>query len=328
LEAFDGLAPAAEVPGRLQLAERIVNGRDPLPARVIVNRLWQHLFGRGLVRTVDNFGSMGELPTHPELLDHLASELMADGWSPKRAIRRMVLSSTYRMASAHDVDAESDQVDPQNNLFHRANVKRLEGEIVRDALLAVSGRLDRRLGGPSVEVHLTPFMEGRGRPASGPLDGAGRRSIYLRVRRNFLNPMFQAFDYPTPFTSVGRRSTSNVPAQALALMNGPLVVELSKQWAERLLAEIDPLNVELLKALGYETTADGVLRGSRTISDIRIVQLYHEAFSRAPTTDERAAASEFIADQAKLYGATEDDSRVWADLCHVLFNAKEFIYIP
>jgi hypothetical protein len=139
--------------------------------------------------------------------------------------------------------------------------------------------------------------------------------------------MFQAFDYPTPFTSVGRRSTSNVPAQALALMNGPLVVELAKKWAEGMLAKIDPQNTELLKRHGYELTAEGILRGSRTVDDIRITQLYHEAFSRAPTTEERAAANGFVAEQARLYGAGDDDPRVWADLCHVLFNAKEFIYI-
>jgi len=334
MEAFDGPVAPAQGPGRLQLAERIVNGRDPLPARVMVNRLWQHLFGRGIVRTVDNFGIMGEPPTHPELLDHLAAEFMADKWSMKRAIRRMVLSSTYRMASTqsslastqgtsstqsslasmqgtlskeHSQGASShqapDQIDPQNNLFHRANVKRLEGEIVRDALLAVSGRLDRQIMGPSVEVYLTPFMEGRGRPQSGPLDGEGRRSIYLRVRRNFLNPMFQAFDYPTPFTSVGRRSTSNVPAQALSLMNGPLVVELSKQWAERAKREVP---------------------GD---AGARIDRLYEQAFARRPTADERATTEAFLESQAAAYGVMQDDSRVWADLCHVLFNAKEFIYV-
>jgi mono/diheme cytochrome c family protein len=332
LEAFDGPAVASKEPGRLELAERIVNGRDPLPARVIVNRLWQHLFGRGIVRTVDNFGIMGEQPTHPELLDYLAREFMADAWSMKRAIRRMVLSSAYRMGSAHGSDSKADEADPQNNLFHRANVKRLEGEIVRDALLAVSGRLDRKLGGPSVEVYLTPFMEGRGRPSSGPLDGAGRRSIYLRVRRNFLNPMFQAFDYPTPFTSVGRRSASNVPAQALALMNGPLVVDLAKQWSVRILKETQEEFDEMNRLLqgsrakpGEREIAEKQVRESR--SSHRIDRLYREAFSRRPTADEAAAAREFVAEQAKLYGAAEDDVRVWADLCHVLFNAKEFIYI-
>ena len=303
LEALDGPTPAVAVQGRLELAQRLVDGRDPLPARVMVNRIWQHLFGRGLVATVDNFGAMGEMPTHPELLDHLAWRFMAEGWSIKRLIRELALSRTYRMASTA-ADPGADEADPKNDLLHRANVKRLEAEIIRDAILAVGGRFDPKLFGPSVEVHLTPFMEGRGRPASGPLDGAGRRSIYLRVRRNFLNPMFQAYDYPTPFTTVGRRSTSNVPAQALALMNGQLVSETAAAWSARLIREVP---------------AD---------ADARLDRLYQEALSRPPTEAERTAARRFLVEQAKLYdGASIDDPRVWADLCHTLYNVKEFIFI-
>ncbi|MBL9083829.1 MAG: PSD1 domain-containing protein, partial [Planctomycetales bacterium] len=267
LEAIDGETPPAygNSGGRLALAERLVDRSDPLPARVMVNRLWQHLFGQGLVRTVDNFGAMGELPTHPELLDYLAQQFMDDGWSVKRMIRTLVTSRAYRMSSRVEMVsvgdgavvgesapsppaplpqggegrqiADASVVDPLNKLLHRANAKRLEGEIVRDAMLAVSGRLDRTLFGPSVETYITPFMDGRGKPQSGPLDGNGRRSIYLKVRRNFLNPMFQAFDYPTPFTSVGRRSMSNVPQQSLSLMNGELPTLLAEHWAKRLLAD-------------------------------------------------------------------------------------------
>jgi hypothetical protein len=132
--------------------------------------------------------------------------------------RLMVLSSTYRMASRSD--AKADEADPQNKLLHCMPVRRLEAECIRDSILAISGRLDDKMFGPSISPHLTPFMQGRGRPAnSGPLDGDGRRSIYLGVRRNFLNPMFLAFDYPIPFTTIGRRSVSNVPAQALTMMN-------------------------------------------------------------------------------------------------------------
>ena len=312
LEAIDAESPQDyRLPGgRLTLAQRLVNKNDPLPARVMVNRLWQHLFGAGLVRTSDNFGSMGEQPSHPELLDHLSRQFMDDGWSIKRMLRRMTLSRTYRMSSriasrpSQGVDPQI--VDPLNQLLHRANVKRLEAEAVRDSILAVSGRLDRTLFGPSVEVYLTPFMEGRGRPQSGPLDGAGRRSIYLRVRRNFLNPMFQAFDYPTPFTTVGRRSSSNVPAQALALMNGPLIEQQAQLCAERLLA----------------TTA-----GAPAAE--RIDRLYSANFARSATDWERSAAISFLNEQAAAYGiASPDDLRIWADLCHVLWNTKEFIFIP
>lgn len=312
LEAIDGESADSyrTTGGRLALAERLVDRSDPLPARVMVNRLWQHLFGAGLVRTVDNFGSMGELPTHPELLDHLAQEFMDDGWSVKRMLRELATSRTYRMSSLATkrsaADADPAVADPENKLLHRARVKRLEAEIVRDAMLAVSGRLDDKLFGPSVGVYITLFMDGRGKPQSGPLDGQGRRSIYLQVRRNFLNPMFQAFDYPTPFTSVGRRSVSNVPQQALALMNGPLPVELAKKWAQSTLND-----------------------SKQSSTDVRISRLYSEAFARKPSADELAAGREFLAEQQKQYASTSpDDPRAWADYCQVLMNTKEFIFIP
>ena len=146
-------------------------------------------------------------------------------------------------------------------MLHRANIQRLEAEALRDSLLLMSGRLDDRMYGRSVPPHLTEFMEGRGRPGqSGPLDGDGRRSIYINVRRNFLTPMFLAFDFPTPFTSMGRRSTSNVPAQALTLMNNPFVVQQAQLWVERVGA------------------------ASASPAD-RIRRLYLSAFSR-PATDE------------------------------------------
>src|SRR5262249_42533181 len=139
------------------------------------------------------------------------------GWSLKRLHRLLLLSSTYQMASRAEGKAE--EADPQNKLLHRMRVRRLEAEAIRDAMLAVSGRLDRTMYGPGVLPYLTPFMVGRGRPeTSGPLDGAGRRSVYLNVRRNFLTPLFLAFDYPVPFSTMGRRSVSNVPAQALTLL--------------------------------------------------------------------------------------------------------------
>src|SRR5437763_16243134 len=146
--------------------------------------------------------------------------------------RLMLLSSTYQMASRTDADA--DRADPDNKLLHKMPLRRLEAECIRDAMLAVSGRLDAKMFGPGVLPHLTPFMVGRGRPTvSGPLDGDGRRSIYLNVRRNFLTPMLLAFDYPTPFTTIGRRGVSNVPAQALTLMNNPFVLQQAEVWAKR-----------------------------------------------------------------------------------------------
>jgi len=308
LEAIDGpTAPKyGSSSGRLELAERLLDRRDPLPARVMVNRLWQHLYGRGLVKTVDNFGIMGETPTHPELLDHLADRFMAEGWSIKKLLRTMALTSTYQMASVPNEATAGAiaTVDPENKLWHRALSKRLEAEAIRDSILAVSGRLDDTMYGKSVPTYLTPFMEGRGRPGGGPLDGAGRRSVYLSVRRNFLNPMFQAFDFPTPFSSVGLRSNSNVPAQALALMNGEFVRQQAQLWAER-----------------------SAKKGTQDQS-VRIEQLYQTAYARKPTADETLAATEFLLEQRKLYDAkSNDDVRAWGDLCHVLLNVKEFIYI-
>ncbi len=182
LEALTGPAPLPSLPprvgeggvrargsGRLELARQMTDPTiDPFVPRVMVNRIWHHLFGRGIVASVDNFGVMGEAPTHPELLDYLADRFVKDGWSVKKTIRTLVLSSAYRMSS-HPTEADKD--DPQNLLLHRARLRRLEGEAIRDAMLSVSGRLDLKMYGPSVPVHLTPFLVGRGRPADGPLDG-------------------------------------------------------------------------------------------------------------------------------------------------------------
>src|SRR5690606_22182571 len=220
-------------------------------------------------------------------------------------IRRLVLTSTYAMDSTPHAGHERD---PQNLLLHRMPIRRLEAEAIRDAILAVSGRLEPQMFGPSVPVYLTPFMQGRGRPAkSGPLDGDGRRSIYIAIRRNFLSPMMLAFDQPIPFTSIGRRNTSNVPAQALILMNDPFVVQQSQVWANRLLAEAsDPAQ--------------------------RVERMYRLAFARAPHDEERVAALEFLVQQGQELGLNPQqslaDARTWADLCHVMFNVKEFVFLP
>jgi hypothetical protein len=288
--------------GRLELARTVTDSnRNPFIARVAVNRVWHHLFGRGIVASVDNFGVLGEAPTHPELLDYLADRFVRDGWSVKRLIRDLVLSSTYRMASHGD--PEADRADPQNLLLHKVRLRRLEGEVIRDAMLAVSGRLDRTAFGPSVPVHLTPFLDGRGRPdKSGPLDGDGRRSVYLAVRRNFLNPFLLAFDTPIPFSTVGRRQVSNVPAQALILLNDPFVHEQAAVWARTVCT----------KQAGTPN---------------RIAAMYRTAFGRDPTRPEVVACMDFVTTQAGRRGTTDADVKVWADLAHTLFNAKEFIYL-
>ena len=289
--------------GRLDLAQRITDPANPLTSRVIVNRVWHHLFGRGIVQSVDNLGVLGQPPSHRELLDHLAARFVKEqGWSVKKLIREIVLSRTYEMSS-QPADSAAEQADPENLLLHRANLRRLEGEAIRDAMLAISGRLDSKLGGPPVPVFLSAFMDGRGKPSSnGPLDGDGRRSIYTAVRRNFLPPMMLAFDTPIPFMTMGRRNVSNVPVQALILMNDPFVVKQAKLWSKRLPEESDEPQ--------------------------RVQQMYLAAFSRPPTPAELADANTFLAEQRALYGAgllAKEQS--WADFAHVLFNVKEFIYL-
>lgn len=287
--------------GRLQLVEQMVDRNNPLTSRVMVNRIWHHLTGRGIVASVDNFGVLGTKPTNQELLDYLADEFVENGWSIKRIIRRIVLSSTYQMSSKPNPDAID--IDPDNQLMHRARIRRLQGEVIRDSVLAASGELDRKLFGPSVQVHLTPFMQGRGRPGkSGPLDGNRRRSLYVEVRRNFLSPMMLAFDTPIPFNTTGRRNLSNVPSQALILMNDEFVLEQASKWSSRICEK-------------WES------------QDVRIRSIYLAAFGRTPTKSEMELAKEFISLQAKELGKDELSVEVWSDFCHVIFNVKEFIHI-
>lgn len=299
--AGSGKLPVARGSGRLELARLMTDpSQNPFLTRVLVNRVWHHLFGRGIVASVDNFGVMGEAPTHPELLDYLAGQFVQEGWSIKQLIRSLVTSSSYRMSS--QAGGPADQVDSQNLLLHRMNLRRLEGEVIRDAMLLVSGRLDRKLYGPSVLVYLTEFQQGRGRPPSGPLDGAGRRSIYLAIRRNFLSSMMLAFDTPIPFSTVGKRTVSNVPAQSLILMNDPMVHLQADLWARRVLEE------------------------SNNFKD-RINAMYQSAFARSPTETELAACLDFLEQQAKIAGQKSEEVKTWADLAHALFNVKEFVYL-
>lgn len=287
--------------GRMELANNLIGKDNPLTRRVIVNRLWHHLTGRGLVASVDNFGVLGSKPSHPELLDYLATEFSNQGWSIKSMIKRIVLSQTYRMKTESEIDAPD--ADPDNQLLYKARVRRLQGEAIRDSLLAISGELDDSMYGPGVPIHLTAFMQGRGRPGrNGPVDGNGRRSIYIEVRRNFLSPMMLAFDTPIPFNSIGKRNQSNVPAQALILMNDPLVIAQAEKWAERILQE--PAE-----------------------QAVRLDAAFECAIGRLPNQQEKQNLTDFLNSQAESYNSTADDPRVWKDLCHVLFNLKEFIYL-
>jgi len=292
--------------GRYELALQLVDPANPLVARVIVNRVWHHLFGRGIVASVDNFGALGDRPTHPELLDHLAWEFVhEDHWSMKHLIKRLVLTQTFAMSS-RAADARAEELDPSNTLVHRMPVRRLEGEVIRDALLAVSGRLNPSVGGPPVTVHLTEFLVGRGRPEpGGPLDGDGRRSIYTAMRRNFLPTLMQTFDAPTPFSTVGKRNVTNVPAQSLALMNDPLFHQQARVWAERALRETPEA----------DTAA-------------RVRWFFESAYGRVASAAETDACLESLAELRQFHDAGDGTNiEAWSDLCHVLLNANDFIYV-
>ena len=285
--------------GRRQLAEQLVADDNPLLARVAVNRIWHHLFGAGIVESTDNFGVLGKEPTHPLLLDYLATQFRNSGWSTKQMIRTLVLSRTYRLSSQRSADG--DRLDSTNQLLHRARIRRLQGEAVRDAILTVSGRLDRTLFGSPVPVHLTAFMQGRGRPGTnGPLDGNGRRSIYSAVNRNFLSPFMLAFDVPAPVTTTGKRVTSNVPAQALIMLNNEFVNQQARLWAERLLSEQLPKPDDVLSAA------------------------WHQLFGRPATAEELAPLLEFSGAADQNVGL---DINTLTEVCHVLLNSKEFIFL-
>lgn len=291
--------------GRLELAAAVVSPRNPLLARVMVNRLWQHHFGRGIVATSDNFGELGERPTHPELLDHLATRLVASGWSRKAMHRQIVLSQAYAQG-AHGGDDERSARDPQNRLLARMAPRRLEAECVRDALLTLADRLDARLYGASVPMYIEPWMHGRDLPkARGPLDGAGRRSVYLEIRRNFPGPLLSAFDFPQPQTSVGRRQTSLAPTQPLALMNDALVRRLAADWAARLIsAESAPRR--------------------------RIERMFLEAFCRPVGAAECEALERYLAGREKTAAGQNLDSEreAWTAACLAVMNLDEFIVTP
>ena len=274
--------------GRLELALAMTAPQNPLTARVMANRIWLHLFGRGIVATPDNFGRMGEKPTHPELLDYLAARLAEENWSLKRMIRLLVTTRAFALSA--DVSPESRERDAANDLLSHARVQRIEAEAIRDSLLAVSGRLDPQMSGPGL-----PNI------ASGE---KLRRSVYLTIRRTALNPFLEVFDAPKPFTTTGRRDATNVPAQSLTLLNDRFVIECARLWADRLVAEKADANPEE-----------------------RIRRMFATAFAREPATNEIAASTRYLEAAATDGAALMQSTPVWRDFAQSLFNAKEFIFL-
>lgn len=293
LTALGGNAYSDPARTRLRLAEELTDPANPLTARVMVNRVWKHLFGQGIVRTVDNFGRVGTQPSHPELLDYLAGRFVADGWSVKSLIRRLVLTSAYQLASEPSEPAM--RVDPGNLLLQHMPVRRLEGESIRDSLLAISGRLDPALLGPAVNVYYA-FAKGKtkGDRPKGPLDGDGRRSVYQEIRRNAQNPFLEVFDQPKPSSTRGQRDATNVPAQSLTMLNSPLVIAQAELWGSRLFERDAPRS---------ET-----VRG-----------MFLSALGRPPDPSELDRSLGYLGESA--------DAEDWSDLAHSIFNLKEFLYV-
>ena len=289
--------------GRRELAEAVIDPRNPLTARVMVNRLWQHVFGVGLVKTVDNFGALGEKPSHPELLDWLAVEFVDSGWSIKHMLRLMLTSRAFQLST--EATPVARERDPNNRLLSHASVRRLEAESLRDALLFVSNRLDRTQGGLGIPLPLRTGFKDFENPLSGPPDGNGRRSIYLEARRNYPQQLLIAFDQPKPVLTVGERNVTNVPAQSLALLNDAFVGAQSGLLAERIRSQPTP--------------------------ESRIGALWQIAFSRPVTEAEVDRTVAFLKSQAALLGIPNDrwhsDQYLWHELAHALINTKEFLYL-
>jgi hypothetical protein len=295
----------------------------------MVNRLWQHLFGRGLVATPNDFGVRGEAPTHPELLDWLACEFVAHGWSVKHMQRLILLSNAYCQDS-RSVTPEATRRDPDNRLLGRQRRRRLEGESLRDGALAVAGRLNRQQGGPMIRVPLEPevyeliFTEGEPDflwPTTPDPRQHLRRSVYLFAKRNVRLPLFEAFDKPDMLTSCPVRPVSTFAPQALILFNGPFLQEQSKALAARLLREC----------------------GSD--ADRQIDRAYRLALARPPRPAEREAARTFLQTQADLIrdrlrsrkpparsagvlDSIDPTAAALADFCLAMFNRNEFLYVP
>ncbi|QDU97838.1 DUF1553 domain-containing protein [Lignipirellula cremea] len=275
--------------GRLEVARWIASGQNPLTARVIVNRVWRHLFGAGIVRSTDNFGAMGEAPSHPDLLDTLAVKLVDDlDWSLKRLIRELVLSRTYQLSST--ASAELLKIDPENRLLGRAEQRRMDAEAIRDYLLVVSGQLDLTPGGRSFPPGTSEF---------GYQFKSVRRSVYVPVFRNTLHELFDVFDFADPSLVSGDRTVSILPTQALFMMNSPFVMDQATAAAQRLLSE--PGNAQE-----------------------RLERFYQQALGRSPAENEKRLSLAYVAAAGDDPAAQQE---AWSGVCQAVFASLDFRYI-
>ncbi len=297
--------PSADRSGRLELAQWLTHPDHPLTARVLVNRVWHHLMGAGIVRTVDHFGFKGERPSHPELLDHLAIRFAEEGGSIKKLIRHIVLSRTYRQASTYD--QASFVRDPDNRLLWRANKRRMDAELIRDSMLFVSGHLDASRRPSSLiaeigdrEVGVFSFIK----QAPADLDGSDRRSVYLPILRDRLPDVLDLFDFADPSMVSGARENTNVPVQALYFMNSTAVRRMAEGLADRVLTE-----------------------SSKHAQ--RVERAFMHCFNRKPDPREVEFAETFF---GRFHGASASDDpalqrAAYVGFCQTLLAAAEFRYI-
>jgi hypothetical protein len=324
------LKPVRATTGRrLAFARYLTSGSHPLTARVWVNRVWHHHFGTGLVATTGDFGLLGERPTHPELLDWLASEFMAGGWRVKSLHRLILLSTAYRQGGHHSIAAVRD---PDNRLLGRTRLRRMDAESLRDSILAMTGRLNPSMYGPPVPVAVNPQgqvvvgsqnKDGNGDPVGvAGLDGGEfRRSIYVQVRRSMPVGMIETFDAPALTPNCEARPVSTVPTQSLMMLNDQFIVESAGELAQRLRREVP-----------------GQLRG-------QIDRLWRLVYGQAPTADEIQRSLTFVAEQTETLrqrsseAKSEGDKKeanaappdaslsALASLCQALWASNRFLYV-
>ena len=297
--------PVSRGSGRYELAQWLASDQNPLTARVMANRIWHWLMGRGIVGTVDNFGSMGEKPTHPELLDHLALRLVENGWSIKKTIREIVLSRTYQLASVHA--PQNFAIDPDNNLCWRMSKRSLDAESLRDAMLAVSGKLDLYPSEGSPVCRAGEGREGLIKLFSLTQQPSYNRSVYLPIVRDQVPEVLSLFDFANPGLVTGDREKTNVPAQSLYLLNNTQVHSLSDAFARRI----------------YDSAKD---------ENSRIMNAYMLAYARPATAQEQQTARAFFtsyaasAARAKQKGS-DVSQYAWSAFCQSLMASAEFRYL-
>ncbi len=285
---------------RTVLANWLADPKNPLSTRVIVNRVWHYHFGRGIAGTPSDFGIMGDRPVNKELLDYLTASFVEGGWSLKKLHRMIMLSNAYQQASGYNEAAA--KLDPEDKLVWRYNPHRLEGEVIRDSMLQVSGLLNDEMHGPGVFPPLPPgLLASRGGwKDHESAEESNRRSVYIFVRRNMRYPMIEVFDMPDTHESCARRDVTTTAPQALELLNNELVLDWSRALAKK------------------------VANDSGLTPDETIDRAFRLTFSRQPSERERKIGREFLVNQERMTGAKES---AVTDLCHMLLNSNEFVYI-